>query len=94
MLQSEGLAHEHGDPGRGRAQNQIRLWHVSSRPTAAILPPPYNRVAFMTRQGVPDLSRTQAGIQHSFKDIQDPKKTFGEKEILKREEYLGSNIST
>lgn len=62
-------------------ESNTSLACVSCRPTAAIPPQPYNRVASVTRLGVPDLSRTQAETQHSFKDIQDPKKIFGEKEI-------------
>lgn len=67
-------AHEHRGPCRGWAWNQMSLVHTSGRPRAAALLQPHNHVACRTQQGG---SRTQAETQHSFKNIQDPKKVFG-----------------
>lgn len=67
----------------------VSLVYTSGRLRATALPPSHNHVAFRTQQGG---SRTQAETQHSFKNIQDPKKVLGG--IFFFKEYLESNIST
>lgn len=84
VLQSEGLAHEYGDPGSGRAQNQIHLWCVCP---AGPRPQCYQH---LQRCGLRAPARGFQTYQkhklslNSFKNIQDPKKGFGGKRNFKK----------
>lgn len=77
VLQSEGLAHEYGDPGSRWAQNQIYLWCVCP---AGPRPQPYHH---LQRCGLGAPARGFQTYQehklslNSFKNIQDPKKGLG-----------------